>query len=209
MGHNPGGRRPGQPSPPTKTVSEPQLLAVQTADGTLQVSAHLPPSVRPERSFSADCGVVRRRHESPEFHFAQLDPADPSRAVRRLVVRMEEESFEAQRKDQTNVTFIDNMEERRRTRYKEPGKFSTLAEEARPASESPVVLVDAVWVLLATVGQRGSMIFLSASTGEVAAVARGRVAQARLVPELEVTMSASALIDICRSWQNLNPETSP
>jgi hypothetical protein len=166
--------------------------------------------VRPERTFPADCGIARLRLDSPELHFAQLDPFDEKRIARTLIARFDRSRFVELAKAQE--AFRDDLEgkltgplshpsERRAPR--KAGHLTKLFEEARFAGESVTAIIDADFEMVSYALGRAGMVFLATSQNQLASALVAHSPEVVFDPVLEVTMTTALLADLLLSWKNL------
>ena len=157
-----------------------------------------------ENTFGADCALARLRHGLCELVFVQLDPFDDAKAVRVVAARYSPERF-LERREQ-NETFRTQLEESLRSRRGVVGALEMLANSARaPANQSGwSVIVEAEHEIIARVGDRAAMLFLSGSAIEMHAAASGLATHVTLSPRLEVTIPVLALADLLVSWKNMD-----
>jgi hypothetical protein len=158
---------------------------------------------RAERAFPADCAIARMRLDSPELHFAQLDPYNDKRIVRAVVVRYDRDRFVERAR--ANEPYRIQLAERLRAdgRYPDPGSFGRRFEAASFEGDSITALIDAEFELASWSGGRAGMIFLIASQNELASVIVSRAEELYFNPELEVTMTTVLLADLFLSWKTL------
>jgi hypothetical protein len=171
--------------------------------------------IEPERVFPADCGGVRLRLESPELHFAQLDPYQETSFVRTLVVRFERGRFVERAK--ANEQFRLDLEEKLKAKpdpieHRAPRTAGRLTElfdralEARSKGEPeppPTALVDAEFDMMSYSGGRASVVLLAASQLHLAAALNARASEVFFDPILEVTMTTALLADLLISWKKI------
>ena len=166
--------------------------------------------VEAARSFPADCGVARVRHGSPELHFAQLDPYDDKRLVRTLVVRWERGRFIERAK--SNEPFRLTLETRLTSDTPDPiehraprqqGVLTELFNQARFAGEPVTAMIDAEFDMSSYSGGRAGMVFLRASTNQLASALVAQSKELYFEPALEVTLTTALLADLLLSWKNV------
>jgi hypothetical protein len=166
--------------------------------------------VRPERTFPADCAVARLRLDSPELHFAQLDPYNERRMVRALVVRFERGRFIERAK--SNEQFRLDLEEKLTASPAHPsehrvpripGRLTSLFDSAKFEGDAVTAIVDAEFDLVSYSGGRAGMVFLVASQNQIASALIARSDELFFDPALEVVMTATLLADLLISWKDL------
>jgi hypothetical protein len=165
--------------------------------------------IEPERTFPADCAVARMRLDSPELHFAQLDPFNEKRLVRTLVARYERHRFVE--RAESNEQFRLDLEKKlsgdaepiEHRAPRKPGYLTSLFEEARFEGEPVTALVDAEFDMVSYSSGRAGMVFLRTSQNQLASALIARAAELFFEPALEVTMTTALLADLLISWKNV------
>jgi hypothetical protein len=166
--------------------------------------------IEPERSFPADCGAARLRLDSPELHFAQLDPYNERRLVRTLIVRFDRGRFVERAK--SNEQFRLDLEakltgenphpiEHRAPR--QPGRLTALFEQASFVGDPVTATIDAEFELSAYSGNRAGTVFLASSMTRMASALVAQSKELDFEAVLEVTMTIGLLADLLQSWKNL------
>jgi hypothetical protein len=160
-------------------------------------------TARADKTFPADCAAARMRLDSPELHFAQLDPSNERRIVRLVVGRFERSRFVERAKQ--NEPFRLELETglSKLSPERVSGRYSALLDAASFEHESVSALVDVEADLVCWTGGRAAVVLLVASQVEMNAAIRGVTSEIDFVPELEVTMTTLAVADLLLSWKNL------
>ncbi len=159
---------------------------------------------RAERTFAADCGIARMRLDSPELHFAQLDPRHDGTILRAVMVRFDVDRFVERAK--ANEKFRLDLEQKLADlgRRGEPGRRSKLFEQATFKGDTAMTaLLDAEAEMISWSGGRAGMVFLAASQNELHSAIQSHAAELLFTPELEVTVTTVVLADMLLSWKTL------
>ncbi|MGH7285114.1 MAG: hypothetical protein ACRELY_26620 [Polyangiaceae bacterium] len=159
-----------------------------------------------ERSFPVDCAHVRERHGLCEFVFIQLDPYEDGRVARVASVRYTRDRFvERARQNEEFRLGLETVLTSSSAGRGTPGHYTKLAAESRPGpgQSGYSALIDAEADIMMYASTRSAIIFLTATSPDVAAVARGDRTTLSFLPELEVTMSTHALADFLGMWKTL------
>ncbi len=166
--------------------------------------------IHPERTFPAEAGAARLRFDSPELHFAQLDPYDQKRLVRVLVVRVERSRFveRAKANEQFRITLEERLsgpklEPLEHRGERNPGALSKIFEEARFSGDAATAVIDAEFDLVSYSGGRAGMVMLVTSQNQMASALIAKSKELQFEPAIEVTLTTALLADILLSWKNL------
>jgi hypothetical protein len=165
--------------------------------------------IRPERTFPADCAIARVRLDSPELHFAQLDPYNEQRMVRALVVRYDRSRFVERAK--SNEQFRVDLEEKltgpvqtsEHRASRKPGHLTSLCDKAKFDGDPVTAIIDAEFDLVSYSSGRAGMVFLVSSQNQLASALIARSEELMFDPTLEVTMTTALLADLLLSWKTL------
>lgn len=160
---------------------------------------------RAERVLSVDCGLATIRHGMPEVHLGQLDPFDGTKLVRVVSVRYDVDRFKERLPALVKMK-SDIIESIGKIQYK-PGYFSNLMKVALPPQGSATALLDVELDYIARLGAKAYIIFFGSGMGEligsIVHAKNSTTSGFRITPELEVTMSLMAILDLADSWKEV------
>jgi hypothetical protein len=197
------GRGPTTIPTPASTSVDFKLTKHGEDDSKIDVNFDLSGLPSPEHTLSVDCGIARLRHDVPHLLFAQLNPLNDGEIIRLLVVRYAPEWFLLRSPE--NKRFLSTIEAHLETlaRRQEPGRFSKMFQNAKPAQDCAYTVVDAEIEVSAFTSGRGSMSFYAATTHNLSNVLLGRSSKLDLLPLIRITMTLTALADLLQSWIEL------
>jgi len=166
--------------------------------------------IHAERTFPADCAAARVRLESPELHFAQVNPFDDKHIVRALIVRFSRHRFveratanELFRTDLEQKLTAETAETAGHFAKRRPGFFTSLFQAAHFVGEPRTGIVEAEFDLISYSGGRAGMVVLATSQNQLASALIARAEELFFEPVVEVTMTTALLADLLLSWKTV------
>ena len=174
-------------------------LEVRRSSSELQIniSPDLALKAEPKFIMPADAALARIRLGSPELHFAQVDPYEPSRLPRLAILRFAPERF---------VSIFENhqsmiVEAKKNFGGKPPEnkEISTVFQGVKSAAST--AMIDADVIITSMTGHQASMVFFSISQGVKRDLTMG-ANSIDLTAEIEITMPSMVFFDLLSSWQS-------
>ena len=191
-----------RPAGGTNTGAWMTLLADRP--GTAAVSFDAQNMPRADRVFPADCASAVAAHGgAPELQFVQLSRR--SNKIQRMVaVRYERTLF------LDRIGDLADFHGRLKASAQRPEAAAAMrtlfagAQGEPPAGGTLVLDADVEWMMHS--GSTAAVVFLRMASADRLRLSSGQVRQAWLEPEIEITLTAEALVGLLDSWQDLAME---
>lgn len=190
-------------APPSISVAGSAFaLKVHHAGGVMKVEVQggmVPPA---EHIFTADCGIARVRHGSPELRFMQLNPDDETKVNRLVTARYTWERFRerAGNHEEFRVQLDKYLASSKQAI--EAGYFAKLCTAAT-ADNPPSAQLDSDLEITSYSGDRASIVLIVSSIGDLARAAVGEGENVKFTAQIEVTLATRALADLLASWKSV------